>query len=382
MKVKSFVASRVKSLQSQIKEITAGGFNPSLAFVFSSVEMGLDKVRQVFEPYSFDVFGMSTCGEIFYDGQNEGIFMHSAVVSLVEADQSAFSNSVFEIEDGDSLKLGEKIGHWGKNEFSNPGFILGVCGIATNGQEVMEGIQKICGNNTAIFGGVAGDDARFENTYVFDRKQILDKGAVVTAFDTDKIDIKGLATSGWVGIGSDKLITRAEGNLVYTIDNEPALQVYKDHLNISDEDLPEIGVEYPLLIKKDGREILRAVIGINKEEQSVMFAGTVPEGATVTFSTSPGFEVVNHTKKDISQFFESEGSGTLLLLFSCMARHKALGPIIIEELEEAWEKAHIPITGFFTYGEIGISKSGVCEFYNETFTLAVISEKGNSDKTQ
>jgi hypothetical protein len=222
---------------------------------------------------------------------------------------------------------------------------------------------------------LAGDDSKFEQTYVFNNEEVKTHAAVAVVFDTEKIDMKGLATSGWVGIGSDKTVTKAKGNIVYTIDDEPALKVYKDHLNIRDKDLPEIGVEYPLMIKKEGKEILRAVNGVNREEQSLIFAGTVPEGSTVTFSTSPGFEVVDHTKADISNFFDRQGSGTLLILFSCMARHKALGPIIIEEILMAFEKAKAPITGFFTLGEIGMMADRSCEFFNETFTLAVISEK-------
>jgi hypothetical protein len=202
-----------------------------------------------------------------------------------------------------------------------------------------------------------------------------DNGAICVVFDSDFIQLNGIATSGWVGIGSDKIVTKANGNQVFTIDNVPALKMYKEHLSIRDEDLPEIGVEYPLLIKKDGREILRAVIGINREDQSLVFAGTVPEGATVTFSTSPGFEVMDHTKDDIRTFFNENPGASLLLLFSCMACHKALGPDIIEEIKEVFEITGLPVTGFFTYGEIGNSGLMSCEFYNETFTLAVISEK-------
>nr|NQU92196.1 FIST C-terminal domain-containing protein [Bacteroidota bacterium] len=60
---------------------------------------------------------------------------------------------------------------------------------------------------------------------------------------------------------------------------------------------------------------------------------------------------------------------------SCMARHKALGPIIIDEIREIYENTGTPITGFFTYGEIGNNRNMSCEFYNETCTLAVISEQ-------
>ncbi|MFP4471080.1 MAG: FIST signal transduction protein [Bacteroidales bacterium] len=375
MKVKSFAASRHKTLDCLLKHSIMDDFKPNLAFVFSSIQMDLEVVGETFKAYPLQVFGMSTCGEIFYDGKEEGIWINSTAVSLVEIDQSCFSTKTFDGHDITSADLGREIGKWGKSKFENPAFIIGICGLTTNGQAVVEGVQEICGKETTLFGGLAGDDARFEETFVFDENRILDLGAVVTVFDTQKTDIKGLATSGWVGIGSDKLITSAEGNVVYTIDDIPALKVYKDHLNIRDEDLPEIGVEYPLLVKKENREILRAVIGIDREKESLIFAGTVPEGATVTFSTSPGFEVVDHTKQDISDFFDRHGTGSLLLLFSCMARHKALGPIINEELERTWEKARVPITGFFTYGEIGNNKFSECEFYNETFTLAVISEK-------
>jgi hypothetical protein len=35
----------------------------------------------------------------------------------------------------------------------------------------------------------------------------------------------------------------------------------------------------------------------------------------------------------------------------------------------------LPVNGFFTYGEIGNNGSLGCDFYNETFTLAVITQK-------
>jgi len=375
MIVKTFSASRIKILEFKLQELINERFRPNLAFVFASVHLGLDNVISVFKKYPMMVFGSSTCGEISFDGMNDGIFNHSVAVSLVQLDENNFSTNIFEGKLNSSFELGNKIGDWGQEQYENPGFIVAVGGIGSNGQEIVEGIQNRVGRNRPIFGGLAGDDAKFEQTYVFNREKIVAIGAIAVAFDTRYIDLKGLATSGWVSIGSDKTVTSAKGNIVYTIDDVPALQIYKDYLNIRDKDLPEIGVEYPLLIKKDGREILRAMNGVNREEQYLVFAGTVPEGSTVTFSTSPGFEVVDHTKADIAEFFDNNEPGNLMLLFSCMARHKALGPIIIEEVQLAFDMTKIPITGFFTYGEIGITGNKGCEFYNETFTLAVITEK-------
>jgi len=375
MIAQSFVSTGISALDTQLSENINDFFQPNLAFVFSSVEMDIEKVRKVFEKHDIEVFGVSTCGEIFFNGQNEGIYQNSVTYSLVQMNPKVFAGNLFSGVNINSHQLGVQIGTWGNQQFAKPSFLVSISGLTANGQEIVEGIQEVCGEEATIFGGLAGDDARFEETFVFNQRSLSNYGAVVVALDSDAITMTGLATSGWIGIGSDKIITKASGNLVYTIDDEPALKVYKDHLNIRDEDLPEIGVEYPLLIKKEGREILRAVIGIDREQQSLIFAGTVPEGAVVTFSTSPGFEVVDHTRSDIIDFFNDDKKTMLLLLFSCMARHKALGPIIIDEIREIYENTGTPITGFFTYGEIGNNRNMSCEFYNETCTLAVISEK-------
>ena len=110
--------------------------------------------------------------------------------------------------------------------------------------------------------------------------------------DLDHYSVDGIATSGWESIGADKLITHSEGNIVYTIDGQPALDVYKEYLSVRDEDLPEIGIEYPLMIKNPGRQnVLRAVVNVDRERRSLIFAGSVPNGSVVSFSSSPGFEV-------------------------------------------------------------------------------------------
>ncbi len=362
-------------LEAKLSEIINANFKPSLAFVFASVEMDIASVRAAFENYNLVVFGASSCGEIYFDGISEGIYEGSVTVSLVELKQEFFASTLIDGAGLNSMELGKKVGNWGKSLFKSPAFLIAVSGLMANGQEVVEGVLETVGKNTIMFGGLAGDDAHFKETFVFDQHSIIDNAAVAIAFDTDFIDIRGLASSGWVSIGSDKIVTKAIGNKVFTIDNEPALKVYKEYLNIKDDELPEIGVVYPLLVKKDKREVLRAVVGIDKDEQSLVFAGTVPQGSIVTFSTSPGFEVIDHTIKDIRLFFEDAGKVDLMLLFSCMARHRALGPVIAEEINEAMQITGLPVNGFFTYGEIGNNGPSCCDFYNETFTLALITQK-------
>ena len=227
-----------------------------------------------------------------------------------------------------------------------------------------------------MFGGMAGDESKFEQNYVFSGEQILENGAIVLAFDEKHIEMNGLATSGWVGLGKDLIITSSESNIVYSIDNQPALKVYKKYLNVQDSDLPAIGVEYPLLIKRDfDSYALRAVMGVDREREALIFAGTVPQDAIVTFSSSPGFEVIDRTRERIKKFYKKHPKADMILLFSCMARHLALGPTISEEITYSSEKWGLPLSGFFTFGEIGTNEGNGCDFFNQTYTLVILREK-------
>lgn len=375
MKIKTLSINQSSQLSHEIEMATSDGFSPNLAFMFSSVQIGLEGLIDELKELPFEIAGCSTCGEILFSNSHDGVYQYSMAATLMEINPDFFRTKIFDGNHLTSFELGQQAGIWGSQIFANPSFIILISGLNSNGQEIVEGILEITGNNTVIFGGMAGDDSAFKETFVFNSNQLLNKGLSVVVFDAAKIEISGIASSGWVGIGSDKLITNASGNVVFTIDNMPALDVYLENLNINENELPEIGVEYPLLVKRNGKEVLRAVTGVNKQDRSLIFAGTVPKGSFVSFSTSPGFEVIEHTKIEIQKFFEKNPAFDMLILFSCMARHLALGPVISDEIEAAFKKWNTPITGFFCYGEIGTNFNQQCDFYNETFTLCAIRER-------
>jgi hypothetical protein len=117
---------------------------------------------------------------------------------------------------------------------------------------------------------------------------------------------------------------------------------------------------------------LRAVVGVDRAKHALIFAGTVPQGATVRFSSSPGFETIDHARRDFEAFPKGERPPDLLIMFSCMARHMALGPLVEDEIQAAQRLWQNPAIGFFTYGEIGRNTAGRCDFYNETCALALL----------
>ncbi len=377
---KSFHSDSVAGFKQAWSENVKDGFNPNAAILFCSVDLDLQEIVSYLNDQDVSVFGCSSCGEFLYNDQGQVISEGGLVCLMMSLIPGSFKNRLFDGRGKSSFEMGIYIGEWAGSVFKNPAILILGSGLDTDGEQLIKGIQHITGNDISMFGGLAGDDARFKETFVFSGGNIESNGAVAMVLDKDLYDIRGIATSGWVSIGADKIITHSEGNVVYTIDGQPALDVYKSYLNVKDSDLPEIGVEYPLLIKKPGApDVLRAVINVDIAKKSLIFAGTVPNGAVVTFSSSPGFEIIEYTRQKVNEFYGKNEDTDILILFSCMARHNALGPTISEEIDEAWENWRKPLIGFFTYGEIGNHYNAACDFHNETFTL--VSLKQHTDVT-
>ncbi len=378
MEIKTIQAESIGDFRQQFENCQTDGFSPNVAIVFASVSLELQELTNILKENRIQLFGASSCGEFLYDLENQNITEGSLVCALLKLKPGTFAIHDFAKNSSGSFELGKSVGSWAKSVFAEPALLIMASGLTTDGEQIVNGIQQMTSKGITMFGGLAGDDARFKQTFVFTENRIDDDGAVALVLDTRFYNVSGLATSGWVGIGADKIITHSEGNIVYTIDGEPALDFYTGYLNVNDSELPEIGVEYPLLLKKTGSlEVLRAVTNVDREKKALIFAGSVPTGAIVTFSTSPGFDIIEATCNKVNEFYMENIDTDLLVLFSCMARHNALGPTISEEIDHAWQNWKKPLIGFFTYGEIGSSFNAACDFHNETFTMVSIKEKNN-----
>jgi len=351
-------------------------FIPTLAFCFISVDLPLEPLKEAFDTRKIKLFGATSCGELLFSDKKEVISDKACVLTVTNIPVNNFQIISKSRGDLDSKQFGKLLGDEINKCNFQPSVIIAASGLTVDGQAIVEGIIENNNDDLTMFGGLAGDDSKFEETYVFTEKEVLPDGALMLLLDKETIEVSGIASSGWIGLGADLKVTKASGNIVYSIDNEPALDVYKNYLNVTDEEMPAIGVEFPLMIKRDNEETaLRAVVGIDREKRSLIFAGSVPQGSMVTFSSSPGFEVVKTTTSKLSEFYEKDPDADLFILFSCMARHLALGPMVSQEIKFAADKWKAPIVGFFTYGEIGMNSSNTCDFFNQTYTLVKLTAK-------
>jgi hypothetical protein len=376
MKSQTFVGENVHEIVAGIEKTIKNGLSPTLGIIFASPKLPIAELSKALSSYAIKFIGCTTDGEIATTGAEKVVFTGTAVVCLIEIDPSLFAVGFFEGHKKPSFQAGSIVGEWGKNTFPNPAFLILSSGLHADGEQLLKGLLSAAGSEISVYGGLAGDDRLFKQTLTFTNGEYTDEGVAAIVLDGDKVEVGGIATSGWIGIGAEKRVTKSSGNVVYTVDNEPALNVYKKYLSVDDSELPEVGVDYPLMLfRDDGSSVLRGVMDVDKVEGSLTFAGTVPQGSRVTFSSSSGSDVIEHAKKDLDVYYRSFPHADLLILFSCMARHLSLGPMVDEEIMAAQQMWNVPLVGFFTYGEIGKNVTGQCDFFNETFTLAVLRMK-------
>jgi hypothetical protein len=271
-----------------------------------------------------------------------------------------------------------------KEKYKNPAFIVAGSGLRVDGEFVIRGIEDAAGKDTTIYGGLAGDDLKMQETFVIANDKSSNQGIVMLAFDGDKIAFKGRATCGIQGVGTLKTITKAEGWWIHTIDDQPALDLIAKYMGIKIEKkegispIPaEYTTTYPMVLHREkGAPVIRPVLMFNYETGSVMSNGMVEQGSKIQLSIPPDFEIIDDVVNDCKDVKANElQDADALIMFSCVGRLFALGPLISDEIEGVQNTFNVPMVGFFSYGEFGRATNGNHEYHNLTCCWAALKEK-------
>ncbi|SHO80551.1 hypothetical protein MNB_SV-15-70 [hydrothermal vent metagenome] len=376
MKSKIISAYSIEDLIDEIDEVVKSDFKPSLAFIYTSVTYDVRKLEAELHKYKFLVFGATTVGEVFANeefGVNE--LEESIICMLVDINPDAIDLKLLSVDGDDYYKVGEQVGEWAKSTFKDSSIITATAGLMFDNDAYTQGI--LSRGIVYAFGGAAGDDLILKDTFVFSNQNFTNHGIVALAIDNSKIDVIGARAFGWVGIGKEKIVTKAKKNIVYEIDNRPAIEFYKNYLQITTIQMPQTGIEYPLEVTmKNGQVVYRAVLDINEDNGSLIFAGHVEEKSKVRISAPQGKEIINYVEDSLNNVIEENNNfqPDITLVFPCCSRKQVLGALTSKEIEVAYKATKAPLIGCFVYGEIAAFPGGY-GFHNETFVSALLKEK-------
>lgn len=379
MRTLSFRAASVAALSARLSDVRADdGFKPTLAIVFSSISQNLSDLSATFVAHDIAVFGCTTAGEIVDDELGS----LGVAVLLLDIATDKFSIKTVPHIVGRPFERSREMGLFARAAFARPAVLLLSSGITNDAEQVVYGLKAGLNMDVPIFGGLAGDDLKLNRTFVLTEGAPISDGISVLVFDNDAVELTGLATSGWEAIGIEHTITAAEGNVLQSINGQPALDVFLKYFgyfdNTENEGLPisTISAQYPLQIEREGgTRVLRTPMFASEEDRSLVLGGSVRVGEKFRFSISPGVEVIDQTVENFRDFHQDSPAADALLLFSCKGRHAALGPLLEDEISGIHQHWNKPMIGFLSYGEFGPTKYNGCDFHNETCSMVAIREK-------
>ncbi|HMQ08979.1 MAG TPA: FIST N-terminal domain-containing protein [Saprospiraceae bacterium] len=379
MKAKSIKGRSTEEIKKALAESIADGFKPTLAIVFLSVVQERKAICSILDEAGITIFGATTNGE-FIDEETES---GSVAILLLDMKKEHFSIHSSEFQNNNYREKSKSIASKASKEFEKAAYIMAVSNTATDGEEVLLGLQEIAGEQVNAFGGAAGDDLFFEKTFVFTNDWESDHGMVCIAIDEEKVSVSGIATCGWKAVGIEKTVTKSEGNHVFTIDDVPALDIttkYGGLENITPESkdlLVELAANFPLQLQREkGDPVMRPGLVVDWTDRSFFTSGTVPQGSIIRFSLPPDWDVMEKVVKGVQNLKETKmPEADVLVVFSCAGRLLSFGPMMNAEIEGVKQIWNVPIAGMFSNAELGRMAGGNLEMHNLTTCVVVLKEK-------
>jgi hypothetical protein len=358
--------------------------NPQLVFVFGSVApftaSGFhDGLKAAFPNAA--LVGCTTAGEIADDGVTDG----EVVVSAVHFDHPDFKVATTTLGDmDDSAAAGSRLAKQ-LIEQAGPGLhnvvVLGQ-GVNINGSALIEGFESVLPKTVSLSGGLAGDGAAFKETFTISDVAVNNRQVVAVGFFGKHTQVRHGTFHGWQPFGPARKVTRSAGNVLFELDGEPALEVYKRYLGEYAKDLPGSGLLFPFeMLGEDLNAVglIRTILAVDEAAGSLVLAGDIVQNGHLKLMHASTDSLVDGAQTAAERTFEGVDGNTesLSLLVSCVGRKLVMGSRVDEEVEAVAEVfgKHAHVTGFYSNGEISPLLKGLeCRLHNQTMTITHLSE--------
>lgn len=323
------------------------------------------------------LIGCSTSGEII----DTSVFDDTIVATAVAFDKTkVVSHSVLIPTAEGSRSAGEELIKMFDQEGLKHVFVLSD-GLNVNGSQLVKGMRNALPAGVSVTGGLAGDGSNFAETVVINNDINAVKNVVsAIGFYGDSLEISYGSFGGWDSFGMDRMVTKSKDNILFEIDGKPALELYKSFLGDQAQHLPSSGLLFPLSLKVDEKQtaVVRTILSVNEEEQSLTFAGDIPQGASVRLMKANMDRLIDGAITAAETSINgTSGQPVLAILISCVGRKLVLKQMVEEEVEGVKDilGANTAITGFYSYGEISpFSVDKPCELHNQTMTITTFKE--------
>ena len=350
-----------------------------LIFADPALELYQTALVDIQEVYPNSVItGCSTYASIL----NDGIIENGLVINIIQFKHSQVQRAFTQLNDSDdSYAAGKRIAQ----QLDAPDLtavILLTDGVYTRGTELAAGISQSLNPNVNIAGGLASDKATFRKNWLLNGTSKVPRSVAGIGFYGPHVRVHTAAKDGWHPFGPERTVTKAQGNALYELDNFPAFELYQKYLGKRSSELEHSPLNFPLAIWQKNRKhyIIRAVLEVNEENNSLRCAGELTEGSRAQLMYANSENLIDGAEEavtSICQQLPENPPPVFALAISCYGRKVVMGEDTEQELEAIME--HLPAgsaqSGFYSYGELARNEElNTCSLYNETMTLTLIYE--------
>lgn len=377
MQVAQTILQGVQTDPAGLAELAA--IQPNLVFAWGGVAPLRAAASALAEAFpAAQRVGCSTAGEISQDGVQDG----GVVVTALRFDATQvmqFSTVLAGMED--SREAGQRLARGLPQADLRAVLIFGQ-GVKINGSAVLSGMTEILGTSVPITGGLAGDGGAFVQTWVLDNQGVSDKRLCCIGLYGSRLQFSHGSFGGWSPFGPARKVTRSDNNVLYELDGDSALAVYKRYLGEHAKGLPASGLLFPFaMLGEDHSEVglIRTILGVDEATGSLTLAGNIdPDGylKLMHASTDALVDGAEAAAEAAKAMLAHDGPG-LALLVSCVGRKLVMGGRVDEEVEAVGDVFghRATLAGFYSYGEISPFAPAVeCKLHNQTMTITYISE--------
>jgi len=352
---------------------------PTLVFAFGSVD-ALQAAAPALKAgfAASQLVGCTTAGEISKQGVEDG----TLVVTALRFEHSRVAQVSTSLADmADSFAAGQRLAQ-GLDTAGLRAILIFGQGVAINGSAVIGGMASVVGDQIPITGGLAGDGGAFAKTWILDNAGISSERLVCVGLYGEKLEFAHGSFGGWSPFGPARKVTRCDNNVLYELDGESALEVYKNYLGEHAKGLPASGLLFPFaMLGSDHNEVglIRTILAVDEQAGSLTLAGDIdPNGylKLMHASTDALVDGAESAAQAAQKMHATDNEG-LALLVSCVGRKLVMGGRVDEEVEAVGDVfgSGATLAGFYSYGEISpFSPTVDCKLHNQTMTITYLSE--------
>ncbi|MCV2358412.1 MULTISPECIES: FIST signal transduction protein [Roseateles] len=359
---------------------------PSLVLAFSAIPLlkRLSPAIAAQFPTALRM-GCSTAGEISSAGVGDDSCVLTAL-RFENAGSHALQASTKLADMADSEAAGRRLAEQLPQAGLRAVLLLGQ-GVAVNGSALIAGMTAVLGHGVTITGGLAGDAAAFKETWVLNQSGVHTDQLVCVGLYGEALVFAHGSFGGWAPFGPARRVTRCAGNVLFELDGEPALDVYKRYLGDYARDLPASGLLFPFaMLGSDHNEIglIRTILAVDESVGSLTLAGDIdPDGylklmhASTDALVGGAESAAQAAAAAAAMAAQGEGQG-LGILVSCVGRKLVMGGRVEEEIEAVADVfgRSVVLTGFYSNGEISPFTGNLeCKLHNQTMTITYLGER-------